>query len=240
MSDHDAETGEIYSNGAGARASMAASVAKLEMQRSRMNVGENCLHDAIALALTNIPIWIKAATEGNRGKYANLKDILQAVRPPLAAARIRLRQGAEMSRTADEGGGVKGRLVPVYTDLIHVPTGMVDRTIVEIPISVMNPQAMGSAITYGKRYSLLAALGLASDEADDDGAKAMPVDLTQAVKDSAEFEALVAEIKGQKDISALTKFVTDGKTRKRIDGLSEGEQERLRIAYSDFREALGK
>jgi hypothetical protein len=240
MTDHDPETGEVpvYSNGV--KAASATAAARVQMDRDRMGYGANILHDAIARALAEIPVWIKSEKEGNRAKYAPLKDILTVVRPALAKYGVRIRQGADRSWSADEGGGVKGRLIPVYTDLIHTTTGQLERTQIEIPLTRLDPQAMGSAVTYGRRYTLIAALGLATDEADDDGARAQRPDITAKVDTTAECEAIAAEIRGAKDLDALTKFATDGKTRKRIDGLTDAEQEKLRVVYSDARERMGK
>lgn len=234
---YDQDTGEVLPTN-GARASSYGAKAHLQSRMLAMNVGDAVLHDAIARAIGEMPLWIKADTQGARAKYATLKDILTIVRPPLMKFGVRIRQGAEMSRGADEGGGVKGRLIPVYTDLIHTPSGLVDRTIIDIPVVKLDPQAMGSAITYGRRYTLLAALGLASDEADDDGERAKQRDLNAKAQASSDLEALTEELKALKDMAALTKWASDGKNRRRIDDLTEAEAERLRIAYSDHREKL--
>lgn len=238
---YDQETGEVYANGSSTatRAAMSAAGARIQMERDRQGYGANVLHAAIAQALHDIPVWIQNTKDGaHKVKYAPLKDILAAVRPPLMDRRIRIRQGAEPSRMADEGGGMKGRLVPVYTDLIHVDTGLMDRTIIEIPLIKLDAQSMGSAITYGRRYTLLAALGLATDEADDDGMAAKSRDLNAKTQVSADLETLIIDLRGQKDITSLTKWGSDAKNRRRIDDLTEGEAERLRIAYSDHREKL--
>ena len=234
---YDQDTGEIYTTGA--RAAASASSARVQMERDKLGYGANVLHAAVARALQHIPAWIQNTKQGaHRVKYAPLKDILEKVRQPLMDVGVRIRQGAEPSRMADEGGGVKGRLIPVYTDLIHVDTGLMDRTTIEIPLLKLDAQSMGSAITYGRRYTLLAALGLATDEADDDGMAAKPRDLNAKVEASADLETLIKEMRGVKDVAALTKWGADPKNRHRIEELTEGEAERLRIAYSDHREKL--
>jgi hypothetical protein len=207
------------------------------------------LHFAIWQAVASMPIWIKAEHKSGQGeaKYAKLKDILAVVRPLLAAQGIRIRQGTERSWPADDGGGMKGRLVPVFTDLIHVASGSMERTSVEIPLPKLDPKAMGSAISYGKRYSLLAALGLATDEADDDGEAAKVREITDKSQDSAELVAMKAEMKALADkekiaddrkLEELTKWGMDAKTRTRLNKLSADEQERARAFYSSLREKL--
>ena len=123
--------------------------------------------------------------------------------------------------------------MPVYTDFIHVVTGEIERTQVEIPLTRLDPQAMGSAITYGKRYTIVAGLGLATDEADDDGARAMPRDVTAAVTETSLLEELKAELKACKTKEALIKWGTDPKTKKRTNELSDDEAVLLRTAYAD-------
>ena len=245
-SAYDHETGEIHVP-VSARATNGAAHARVEIERMRNGHGESALHGAIFLAMQDLPCWVKAEHSGGKGKYATLKDILAVVRPALAAHGVRIRQGADKSWPADDGGGMKGRLVPVYTDLIHVFSGGMERTTIEIPLLKLDPQAMGSAITYGKRYSLLAALGLATDEADDDGEAAKVREITEKSSDSPDLAALKAEMKALADkekvtddrkLEELGKWGMDPKTRTRLNKLSPDEQERARAFYSSIREKL--
>jgi hypothetical protein len=239
MTEHiDNETGEIRPNGIASRASSAAAQAHVATMAMRNGYGATGLHFAIWQAVKEMPVWITTDKNGARSKYATLKAILEVVRPVLLNHGIRIRQGTDRTFGADEGGGIKGRLVPTYTDLIHVPTGEFERTQIEIPLPKLDPQAMGSAVSYGRRYTLLAALGLATDEADDDGARAMPVDLAAKRTDSDDLVSLRADIDACKDIAALTKWASEPKIRKRIDQLSEAEADRLREHYGNKREQL--
>jgi len=102
----------------------------------------------------------------------------------------------------------------------------------------MDAQAMGSAITYGRRYTLIAALGLATDEADDDGEAAKPRDIGDRQGDSIELAALKADIAKAKDLDALTKWASDPKNRARLNKLDETETERVRSHYASAREQL--
>jgi hypothetical protein len=233
--EHDPETGELpLSNGA--KAATIAANTKLAMRAMEMGIGNRSLNDAIENALKEIPIWIQATQSSGRGnaKYATLKEILTAVRPVLLAHRVRIRQGADRSYGCDEGGGSKGRLVPVYTDLVHTVTGETERTQIEMPLTRLDPQAMGSAITYGKRYSILAALGLATDEADDDGARAMPRDVTAAVQKTPLLDILKAELSKAKEPEDLMKIGADAKFKKRANDLSDDEGALLREFYSEL------
>jgi len=136
-----------------------------------------------------------------------------------------------------DGGGVKGRLVPVYTDLIHSETGQTDRTIIEIPVTKLDAQAMGSALSYGRRYSLLAALGLATDEADDDGAASRTASLTDDHQESQELWGLKEEINAFDDLAKLTTWGEKLKASRRADNLDAGE---LVLLKQHYKEALHK
>jgi hypothetical protein len=96
-------------------------------------------------------------------KYATLPDILQTARPILA------RHGLVVIQNASEG---HGESVDISTMIIHSSGEYLVLDSLPMPMG-HTAQETGSAITYGRRYQLLAALGLAADD-DDDGASAAP------------------------------------------------------------------
>lgn len=96
-------------------------------------------------------------------KYATLPDILQAVRPVLAKHNLAVLQNA--TQTADGS-------VAIWTMLVHSSGQHLVFEALPMPMGAI-AQETGSAITYGRRYQLLAVLGLAADD-DDDGASAAP------------------------------------------------------------------
>jgi hypothetical protein len=201
-------------------------------------LGGRSLDEALFRAQAELPNWVKAEKAGARGKYAPLGMILAVVRPIFEKQGIRIRQGADRSWPLDEGGGSKGRLVPVWTELIHTPSGERERTTLEMPLPKMDPQGMGSALTYGRRYSLLAAIGLASDEADDDGARAKRHDVTEDQEESAALISLKAEVTAVKDLAGLVKWATDSKIKRAIDDLSEGDAVLLRAHWAQRKRDL--
>lgn len=95
-------------------------------------------------------------------KYADLGALAPAVLPALG------RQGLSFSCKPTL---LDGQFVLVYT--LRHESGEQDQGVYPLPSSG-NPQAIGSAITYGKRYCLCAVTGVAPDE-DDDGAAASTV-----------------------------------------------------------------
>jgi hypothetical protein len=230
----DRETGEIVPNG---RSNSQRAMPPREAPEP--NYGGLRLEQALQYIQAELPHWIKAEKAGaHKIKYAPLKDILEAVRPICNKYGVRIRQGAERSWPLDEGGGSKGRLIPVYTELVHAGSGERERTVIEIPLMKFDPQAMGSSITYGRRYTLLAGLGLASDEADDDGVAARRADLTGEVSESALLSQLKAEIDKVKEVTSLLVWGEEPKNKRRVDDLSEGELVLLRQHWTKRKQDL--
>lgn len=89
-------------------------------------------------------------------KYADLGAVCDAVMDKLSAQSI----GVVQSPTSDENG------VGVETMLVH-ESGQWLSGSYTLPLAKSDPQAAGSAITYARRYALLAIFGLAPE--DDDG-----------------------------------------------------------------------
>lgn len=95
--------------------------------------------------------------KGNFGKYTTLAAIVEASCAILAKHGLAVVQEAGMN----EHG------VTIDTWLIHESGATIYFGTLPLPLSDRKPQAVGSALTYGRRYALAAALGLAPD--DDDG-----------------------------------------------------------------------
>ena len=91
--------------------------------------------------------------------YADLGMALEACRPALNTNGIAVTGGASAS----------GNGVDVWLMLIH-ESGEFIRDTLRMPVSGNDAQAVASAITYGRRYLLLAMVGLAAE--DDDGKRA--------------------------------------------------------------------
>jgi len=90
--------------------------------------------------------------------FSDLADLMEMARPVLA------RHGLALLQPITRRGGGP---VEVDTWLLH-RSGHMLRWTFETP-ATGNPQATGSAITYARRYSAQAALGVASEGQDDDG-----------------------------------------------------------------------
>jgi len=92
-----------------------------------------------------------------RSEFASLQSVLSAVRPSLSAAGVSITQWPS----------VEGQTVTVTTMLSH-ESGEWMRSSMSSPYKGPNPaQAIGSAVTYLRRYAVMAACGIAPT--DDDG-----------------------------------------------------------------------
>ncbi len=99
----------------------------------------------------------KAMVTQTRGyNYADLQDVYDAVRDPLA------KNGLAITHLTQEFGGQ----VELVTMLIH-ESGEWFRSIYPVKAKAERPQEMGSAMTYARRYTVSALLGIASEEDDD-------------------------------------------------------------------------
>ena len=106
----------------------------------------------------------KAASNPHfKSKYADLSEVVEATVPALNANGIAVIQSP----------GFDGDLVSVTTMLIHESGATVTGTLRMRPTK-NDPQGVGSAITYGRRYSLLAMTGAAPEDDDGSAASASP------------------------------------------------------------------
>lgn len=92
-----------------------------------------------------------------KSKYADLGEIWKTIREPLTANGLSVTQTFEV---CDAG------FVTVETTLLHTSGEWLGGRLT-LPLTKNDPQQMGSAITYGRRYALAAILGIHQE--DDDG-----------------------------------------------------------------------
>jgi hypothetical protein len=92
-----------------------------------------------------------------KSKYADLSACVEAVIDGLHANGIALLQ----KQHPHEGG------VAVETIFVHESGETLSAGVLTVPAAKQDPQGYGSALTYARRYSLMAACGIAPE--DDDG-----------------------------------------------------------------------
>lgn len=114
---------------------------------------------AAALAEMPSPALDKVNTAFGRFKYASLGSFLETCRPHLA--RFGLALASDFEPMPD------GNLM-CWTVIRDASGETIRLAPVPVRVDLAKPQATGSAMTYARRYSLSAALGVVGDE-DDDG-----------------------------------------------------------------------
>ena len=133
-------------------------------------IGE--LAKALATAQGEMTAASKDATNPHfKSRYATLASVWDAIRGPLSRNGLSVSQVLE---TPETGPGVI-----VRTLLIHASGQWIGSRYVMPIADKLTPQAMGSAITYARRYALSAIVGIAPDD-DDDGNAASVTPARQA------------------------------------------------------------
>lgn len=129
---------------------------------------ENNLYTRFMKVLNEVPNFVtdETAQAGNRTyKYLNLATILKTIKPVFEKHGLAFSQRV----TFDNAGEARQVIGTVQTIIFDDEEQMVACS---YPFFVTgDPQQVGSAITYARRYSLYAVLGIFPDK-DDDGAYA--------------------------------------------------------------------
>jgi hypothetical protein len=128
---------------------------------------------ATIVALTGAILKVQGAVESVKkdavnphfkNRYATLENVIDTARPALQEAGIAFVQAP---------GQVLDGSVEVTTMLVH-ESGEWMRSTLHVPLGKRDAQGVGSAITYGCRYSLMAMLGLPPTDDDDGQAASAP------------------------------------------------------------------
>lgn len=169
-----------------------------------------------------------------KNRYADLTAVREAAIP------VFTKHGIVVSQATIYDAA--GRFV-LRTTLLHAATG--EHMDADMPLpDAGKPQEIGAAVTYMRRYGLVAVAGLTSEE-DDDGEAAAPVAARPrqavATKGGAkasgattpEGDALVAEVVGCDTMAKLRAWGTNKDVQAAIAALIQPEQDRVRRAYAD-------
>lgn len=148
-----------------------------------------------------------------RSKYADLSACVEAVIDALTANGIFLMQ---QTRQCDDG-------VIVETVFLHESGEQLSSGPLHVPAAKHDPQGYGSALTYARRYSLMAACGIAPEDDDGNAAKS-GLNAMKVVADEREriiqlvASAAIAKFKKGDELGAYEE----------VSGITEGE-EKLRL-----------
>lgn len=122
----------------------------------------------LAKALLNVqrtmqPIVKDAENPFTKSWYASLNSVMDACRDALIENGIWLCQYPVPVEQPNSLG--------LVTKLTHAESGQWQSSLAVVPLPKADPQGMGSAITYCRRYALTAMLGMVTEDDDAEGAK---------------------------------------------------------------------
>ncbi len=140
----------------------------------------------LAKALLSVQKTLQPATKDSvnpfaKNKYASLNSVMDVCREPLLSNGIWLCQYPVPVENSMQNEAGQGYSLGLVTKLTHAESGQWQSSLTVIPLSKADPQAMGSAITYARRYALSAMLGIVTEE-DTDGV--LPKQSQQAKRNS--------------------------------------------------------
>lgn len=140
-----------------------------------MKTSENINEIALAISAAQASINPAAYDASNphfRSRYASLASVMQSCRAALSKNQIAVLQGTNVS----------DKNVTVTTMLVH-KSGQFISDDITIPFAQQTAQAIGSALTYGRRYGLSALVGIVCEEDDDSNSAMPPVSTTENQKE---------------------------------------------------------
>lgn len=151
-------------------------------------------------------------------QYADLADILGAVVPVLS------KHGLVVNHLVESERGV----AVVTTQLNHV-SGQFMAATLRMPVSGDGPQAMGSAITYGRRYGTTGILGIVTEDDDDAHAAEYGAKAPEAKTPDVEYAnaAMLGSLRVVAESAGLDMEVYDSTILKAKDDKNRLTQERF-------------
>ncbi len=150
-----------------------------------MKTSENIQDIAKAMSLAQQQLKPAAKDSVNphyKSKYSDISSVWDAIREPIASNGLTIWQDVT----------TQDKTVSVTTRIVHSSGQWVEFGPLCVPMSKMDAHGVGSAISYGKRYALCAAIGVVSADEDDDANHAVnkPNSSTYAKK-SPEIEEFI-------------------------------------------------
>ncbi len=111
-----------------------------------------------------------------KSRYADLSAVVEAVIDSLNENGIGLLQVTHPSTTG----------VAIETLLIHESGEKLSGGVLTVPAAKQDPQGYGSALTYARRYSLMATCGIAPEDDDGNAASKKPASTVSAIRPNPE------------------------------------------------------
>ena len=155
-----------------------------------------------------------------KSNYANLEEVIHCIREPFANNGLSFMQ---FPIAEDDRAGVE-------TIILHSSGEWISNDLL-LKCSKVDPQGIGSAITYARRYGLQAAVGLPSEDDDGNAATAAPrakkavEGITSTQKSNVMALIAKAEFDPEQTVQAIS-WAGNGRTEK-LDELTQPEAAKL-------------
>lgn len=125
-----------------------------------MEQNNSMLQDLLQAQREFDPVLKDSTNPFHKSKYADLESCINAIKEPLNRNNFILTQ---ITKQHDKG-------VCVETRAVHINGEVFSGGELFLPAGKEDPQGFGSALTYARRYSLLATFGMAPEDDDGQGA----------------------------------------------------------------------
>lgn len=168
-----------------------------------------------------------------KSKYADLAGVVETARPVLT------RHGLGVVQSAD----CDGELAVVETLLVHTSGEWFKSRTVLKPTKA-DPQGMGSAVTYARRYAYMAIIGMAAED-DDGNAASQPVNrqASAVTRPHNRTSEVQMEAKRKAYFAQAAKLGVDGDAAKEtvksmfgLEHFADATLEQLRTALGEMKE----
>jgi hypothetical protein len=168
--------------------------------------------EALVSAQKEIRFAAKDSTNPHfKSKYANINSVIEAVKKPLNDNGIAILQSLSPS---------DDNKLHLTTRLLHSSGEWIEDTAV-CPIQKQDPQGLGSAISYIRRYSISSLCALYADDDDGQSAALNAADYLQRINHSETLEELQANynfVMGEvKNDRTLSKLVIEAKDKRKAE-----------------------
>ena len=129
-----------------------------------------------------------------KSKYFDINKLLECVEPVLQKHDLLILQPVKEGK--------------VFTEIIHVKDGVIISSSIDLP-NIQDPQKLGSAITYYRRYTLQSLLGLQAEDDDGNLLVKKPLVKKKEIKKTltdSQFETMVASRNKEHISISLNKY----------------------------------
>lgn len=191
--------------------------------------------DKLSAAMAKAFPAIEGAVKGKvnpafRSKYADLSAVIDAIKPHLVEHGLWFLQ-----RTHPVDGGVG-----VETVILHASGQSMSCGVLRLPAAKQDAQGYGSALTYARRYSLMAAFGVPAEDDDGNAASARGNDAPQARQNGSGGTGAPAIEEGRRKavLASLKACETRADLTSLWNELSSAEQDAFRQQFNDKRSVV--